>query len=334
MIGYMAQITGVGMKLGGDAGFCAGVKLIGACVDKLITNPNAVNCSSINEMPPNALYVEGSTVDRLLEGKIGLKEVKTGYNKILCLVNKPLNQISINAAHAYEWTMGGSVSFLELETPLKMTASINTDNSAGGLLTGVEEAIQQVKSLKDKPDQIMIHTFIDCPVSIARDYWNGKIKTNPWGTSEKLLSHQMSEALNIQCVHAPMEFLTEPAYDKVVSRSQSAEAIDLTYSFCCYKGLHRAPRIVENYIKGAVLSSDIDFLLSPQGVWGRPHIACSKLKIPIIVVKENTTVYSSTFDEKIYTSNKNVILVNNYLEAAGVLMSMNAGVYWKGVISE
>ena len=327
MIGYMCQPTGIGMKYGGDAGFCLGVKLISSCVEKLIVNPNAVNCSSINEMTSNCLYVEGSTIDRVLEGKIGLKQRKIGYNKILCLVNKPLNQISINAAHAFEHTVGGEVFFMELDTPLTMLASINPDGSAGAYLTGVEEAIEQVKKLDILPDQIMIHTFIDCPKAISDAYWKGDIKINPWGRTESDLSKKMSQALNIMCVHAPMEFLEEPAYDKIVRRSQAPEAIDLTYSFCCYKGLNKAPQICEVYERGAILSSDISVLITPHGCWGRPHIAATKLGIPVVVVKDNTTIYSRTWNNEQYP--KNVILVENYLEAAGILMSLQAGIDYR-----
>ena len=69
--------TGLECALGGDAAYMPGVKLISECTNNLIVNPNAVNASDINEMPSNALYVEGSTIDRFLEGKLNLRKVKT-----------------------------------------------------------------------------------------------------------------------------------------------------------------------------------------------------------------------------------------------------------------
>ncbi len=53
--------TGIGAEIGGHAGDAAPTArlLAGAC-DTLITHPNVVNASDINELPENGLYVEGS----------------------------------------------------------------------------------------------------------------------------------------------------------------------------------------------------------------------------------------------------------------------------------
>ena len=84
--GIMIIPTGLDCALGGDAAYMPGVKLISNCANNLIINPNAVNASDINELPSNALYVEGSTIDRFLEGKLNLRKTKT-FNKILMAVN-------------------------------------------------------------------------------------------------------------------------------------------------------------------------------------------------------------------------------------------------------
>ncbi|KKL48567.1 hypothetical protein LCGC14_2324210 [marine sediment metagenome] len=64
----------------------------------------------------------------------------------------------------------------------------------------------------------------------------------------------------------------------------------------------------------------IAVMISPDGCWGRPHIACEEAGIPIVEVLENKTIFS---DNTAY----NMIQVDNYLEAAGLLMSMRAGVH-------
>ena len=97
--------TGLGCSIGGHAGDASPVaKLLGACCDKLITHPNVVNASDINEMPSNTLYVEGSMLDRFLEGQIELKEVTR--NKILVVANKPIKPDTINAVSAGRATIG------------------------------------------------------------------------------------------------------------------------------------------------------------------------------------------------------------------------------------
>ena len=61
--------TGIGCSLGGHAGDANAVaKLLASACDTLITHPNVVNASDLNELPDNALYVEGSIITRLLMG--------------------------------------------------------------------------------------------------------------------------------------------------------------------------------------------------------------------------------------------------------------------------
>ena len=49
-------------------------------------------------MPANALYVEGSILDRFLEGKVDLQEVSS--NRVLVAINPPIKPETINAVNA------------------------------------------------------------------------------------------------------------------------------------------------------------------------------------------------------------------------------------------
>ena len=52
--------TGIGAEIGGHAGDATPVaRLLASVCDTLITHPNVVNASDLNEMPANGLYVEG-----------------------------------------------------------------------------------------------------------------------------------------------------------------------------------------------------------------------------------------------------------------------------------
>ena len=69
--------TGVGAEVGGHAGDATpAAQLLASCCDQLITHPNVVNASDINEIPANAHYVEGSVLCRLLMGAVGLEPAK------------------------------------------------------------------------------------------------------------------------------------------------------------------------------------------------------------------------------------------------------------------
>ena len=52
-------------------------QLLASVCDTLITHPNVVNASDINEMPANSLYVEGGALCRMLMGTAGLQPVRS-----------------------------------------------------------------------------------------------------------------------------------------------------------------------------------------------------------------------------------------------------------------
>ncbi|VVC05562.1 Uncharacterised protein [uncultured archaeon] len=316
--------TGIGLKKAGDAAFNPGVKLLAKCTENLIVNPNSVNASDIMELPENGWYTEGSCIDRFLEGEINLQKPKT-QNKILMIVNSPVMPVNINGMNQGIWGLGANIEVLGLNTPLRMKTKINSDGSAGGEFTGADELIEQVKNCRKNFDCIALHTFIECPADVASYYFsNGGV--NPWGAVEAIVSKYLSNALNKQVVHAPSENESTKVYTRLAVQPHMApEIVSNCFLFCILKGLHRAPRLVNRGIFGGnvLRNEDIDFLVTPHGCWGRPHEAACKLGIPIIVVEEDTTIFSDGFE---YPSYKNLIFVKNYLECAGLLQCMNAGI--------
>ena len=313
MNGVFIIPTGIGAEIGGHAGDANPVvKLISTICDKLIIHPNVVNASDINEMPDNALYVEGSILDRFLEGSIQLKEVN--QNKILVVANAPLRGDTVNAVSAGRATIGIDAEILELKTPLKMIATMK-DGKATGKVLGWEELVGQVR--KYDFDALAIHTPINVSEEIALNYFkNGGI--NPWGGVEAKASKLISTSLNKPVAHAPLENKAgseemKNIIYKVVDPRIAPEIISNCFFHCVLKGLNRAPRIGEG-----IKVDDIDFMISPYGCVGRPHLACLEHNIPVIVVKENKTVLNQT--------NDNFIEVENYWEAVGIIAAMKAGI--------
>ena len=78
----------------------AAARLIGNSVDVLITHPNVVHGADFNEMTPNTLYVEGSVLNRLMMGTVGVRPRRG--NRLLVLVDTPEHEYiknhSINCA--------------------------------------------------------------------------------------------------------------------------------------------------------------------------------------------------------------------------------------------
>ncbi len=314
--------TGIGAEIGGHAGDANPVaKLIGKCCDKLITHPNVVNASDINEMPDNTLYVEGSILDRFLRDEIYLKE--TFYNKILLVVNKPVVSSTINSMNAAQMTIGANIELLELNTELKMTGFYK-DGKADGKVEGWLELCEQVRDYDF--DALAIQTDIKVEKETKIHYLTHKGGVNPWGGFEAIASKLISDKLDKPVAHSPFVDWEKSEDDlcdffDVVDPRMAAEMVSISYLHCILKGLHKAPRI--DYEKGLDVN-DVDFLITPINCVGEPHYACMKAGITVIAVKENKTVLNDEMPGSF-------IIVDNYLEAVGVLMAYKAGINYKSV---
>lgn len=314
MIAVLVIPTGVGATIGGDAGDGNPVaKLLAGCCDTLITHPNVVNASDINEMTDNTLYVDGAMLDRFLNEQIDLQRVIT-YNKILVVTNE-ITAETINAVSAARATIGIDAEIFKLPTPLLMRASTK-DNRAGGYHSGIKELVSSIKNMKF--DALAIHTPIRVDREVALNYYKyGGI--NPWGGIEAIVSRGISFHINKPVAHAPIEGVPSEdtelffIFKKIVPSRIAAEAISICYLHCVLKGLHRAPRAGRG-----INVTDVNVLISPYKCWGAPHRACRLHGIPIIAVKENKITCPTECQPD--------IIVKNYLEAAGVLQAMKAGV--------
>jgi len=304
--------TGVGAEIGGHAGDAnPAAKLIASVSDILITHPNVVNASDINEMTENTLYVEGSILDRFLEGEIELQPIF--YNRILVAVNAPVSPHTINAVSAARTTIGADVSIVELTTPLIMRATKADDNTASGIVYGWQELVDQVSQYDF--DALAITSLIEVDEKTELDYVrHGGV--NPWGGVEAKASRLIASALNKPVAHCPFGYGSLGVnFCEVVEPRISAEMISMCYLHCALKGLHRAPRI------GSGLSvRDVSCLITPFGCVGRPHKACLERDIPIIAVRENSTCLNDPMPDSF-------IIVENYLEAVGYIAAMRAGVH-------
>lgn len=312
--------TGLDAPIGGDAGDANPVaKMLAGCCDTLITHPNVVNASDINEMTENTLYVDGYMLDEFLLGRTHLDPVRT-YNKILVVYNPPKSLAekveTINAVNAARVTIGTDIEILELNESLLMFSVIK-GRVAGGFAKGVESLVKQVKG-RDF-DALAIHTSITVNRDVALNYYkNGGV--NPWGGVEASTSREIARQLRRPVAHAPLENACpndEELYNvfsEEVPPRIAPEAISRCYFHCVLKGLHRAPR----YSEYGLSVKDVDVLVSPYGCWGIPHKACETAGISVIYVEENTIPWGPL--------NETGILVRNYWEAAGYLMCLKAGV--------
>ncbi len=317
MIGVLIIPTGVGAEIGGHSGDGNPVaRLFGSLCNTLITHPNVVNASDINEMPPNTLYVEGSALDRFLSGDISLVPVSRP-NKILVVANSPLRPETINAVSASRATLGCNVSMVGLSKPLEMCGWVVRGNAVGAF-RGEHELLDQIKDISF--DALAVTT----PITVPKETCVGYLRNggaNPWGKVEADLSRYLSTTLGKPVAHAPVNSGMLDDFDEVVDPRMSAEMVSICNLHSVLKGLHYAPRLCEPSI--GLTNRDVDFMVSPWGCWGRPHDECRKSGIPIIGVRENKTNQSDACDFDYVAS--------NYWEAAGIVASWNARIFPESV---
>ncbi len=325
MVGVLIVPTGIGCSIGGHAGDANPVcKLLAACCDTLITHPNVVNASDINEMPDNVLYVEGSILDRFLENRVNLKPVSR-INKILVLCNE-YSQLTENAVSAARHTIGVDAETVVLRVPLVMNAGI-VDGKATGTFENLTALLAQIHGLSY--DALAIHTPIGVSNELAEAYYKGGT-VNPWGGVEAVVSRAIAEAVNRPVAHAPLETTTHDeelffVYQQRIDPRKTPEAISMSHLHCVLKGLHKAPKVIlranDNPHPFGLSVDDVDWLVSPIGCWGAPHNACVLQDIPIITVEENHPVVVIE-----YNKDDTTVWVENYWEAVGWIMCNRAGV--------
>jgi hypothetical protein len=308
--------TGIGCEIGGHAGDANTVaKLIGSVSTKLITHPNVVNASDINEMPTNTLYVDGCLLDRFLEGKDNLKEVRS--NKILVATNSPLSIDLVNSVNAARVTLGIEAEILVLDTPLEMIATKDEEGKACGIVKGWRELLKQTLELDF--DALAISTPIQVDKEVALDYLkNGGV--NPWGGVEAKASRMIAGHIFKPVAHAPLDTLENDClkgFKEIVDPRLSAEFVSCSYIHCVLKGLHKAP--IVSFEKEDISNKDVDVMISPNNCWGSPHEACVRNDIPIIIVGDNMPTVSRSIED-------GCIRVNSYLEAVGVIQAMKEGI--------
>jgi len=302
--------TGIGCEIGGHCGDGnAAARLLGACCETLVLHPNVVNASDVNEMPPNALYVEGSILDRFLRGKLKLERVKS--NKVLVVVNKADYQ-SINAVSAARATIGLDAEIVELAEPLQLLAKMENGIATGDVINW-KELVEQVR--EHEFDALGIATPITIDKETLANYFtHGGV--NPVGGVEAVASKLIADALDKPVVYGLVDYALK-GFTEVVDPRMAVEIVTENFIHCLLKGLHKAPRV--NYERGMSVH-EVDCMVSPYGCFGVPHQACLDAGIPVIVVRENRSCLNHPEREKF-------IYVENYLEAAGMLMAMEAGVH-------
>lgn len=328
--------TGIGSEIGGHAGDAAPVaRLLAACCDTLITHPNVVNASDINEIPENALYVEGSVLTRLLMGTAGLERVRA--NRLLVVIDAHKDELFVNAAinsvNAARASYGLKCpKVILLDPPIKLRARYTSSGAAAGRVEEFDGLCAVLDEHRNEYDAVAISSIIDVPSEYHMEYFQSAgSMVNPWGGVEAMLTHAVSSLYEVPSAHSPMLESREIANmdPGVVDPRMSAEAVSVAFLQCTLKGLQRSPRIVtdrETMTRSCVMTAeDISCLVIPVGCLGLPTLAALEQGIPVIAVRENRNVMRNDLTTLPWATGQ-LHIVENYWEAAGVIAALRAGI--------
>jgi hypothetical protein len=146
-----------------------------------------------------------------------------------------------------------------------------------------------------------------------------------------MLTHAVSILLDVPSAHAPMvdNMQEANAVFGVVDPRMSAEAVSSAFLHCVLKGLHRSPRIITDRMlfsqPGVLTAADVSCLVIPDGCVGLPTLAALEQGIPVIAVRENRNKMRNNLEDLPFSQGK-LFIVENYLEAVGVMAALKAGV--------
>ncbi len=326
--------TGIGAEIGGHAGDGGAVaRLLSSSCDNLITHPNVVNASDINELPENGLYVEGSVITRLLMGTIGLQKVRS--NRVMLVVDKHENKIfheaAVNAVSAARASLGLDCPVVvTMEDKVLMRSLYSSSGRAVGKIDYFERLYQLLNNYRSKYDAVALSSVIKVPENFHSDYY-AEDMINPWGGVEAMLTHAISNFFNVPSAHSPM-LESKEILDLdlgVVDPRKAAELVSVTFLHSVLKGLHKSPKIVRDHSMfshpGVLSASDISCVVIPDGCLGLPTLAAIEQGIPIVAVKENKNKMQNNLEELPFKPGK-LFIVENYLEVVGVMNAIKAGV--------
>lgn len=348
-VAVMLVPTGIGALVGGHAGDATpAAKLLAACADTLITHPNVVNAADINEMSANTLYVEGSVITRLMMGTVGLALRRS--NRILTIVDchdeSIIRHNAINSINAARASAGLACERIAMLSPrLTMTTTHSTSGRATGVVENLEGLLDIIASNRADIDAVAVTSVINMDPGAQEAYFQEpplmsddasvselmRETINPFGGVEALLTHCLSSLFEIPTAHSPMYDSIEIMNSDVgeYEPRKAAEAVSVSFLHCILKGLARSPAIVTDRTlfshRGVISNSDISCLVIPEGCIGLPTLAALEQRVPVIAVKGNKNAMRGDLGALPWAKNQ-LYRVENYWEAAGVMMALKAGV--------
>ncbi len=318
--------TGVKASIGGYVGDAVpATNILAGVSDLVITHPNVVNGVLLNEARANVAYVEGFLLDEFLKGNTCLRFTRS--NKIGVVLDSAADETSmelaLNTIETIRSNAGADIiDYTITEKPVGAKAVKTKSGAFVGEIKDENVFLKAAEKLVRKgAEAIAVATVISIKKKDLEDYLKGKAP-NPYGGTEALISRTISKTLGVPAAHAPMlreREITSALHRGHVDPRASAESVSSAFLGSVIKGLMKAPQPSVNGLSIA----DVNAIVVPYSCCGGvPALAADYYGIPLIAVKENTTVLD-VIPEKLGVK---AIIVDNYFEAAGVLEALKQGI--------
>ena len=327
--------TGIGCEIGGFAGDALpAAKLLASASGCLITHPNVMNGGSLSENNKDIFYVEGYSLDRFAKCEIGLKRVK--HQKIGIIFDSSIEQEllvrHLQAADACVATLGIHIdSYVLTKKPLGVVIDSESRNISGGIIQNPDTLIEAGQQLikKGATALAIIAKFPDnLDSSVTNAYREGK-GVDPIAGVEALISHLISKFLKVPCAHSPA--LRPIELNLNLDPRAASEEIGYTFLPSVLIGLSKAPDLIELPNNNEIITlhpSQTESIVVPEGALGGEGVLAGiERGLNIISVKNKNLV---GIDNQNFNY-PNLFEVNNYFEAAGLILAIRRGINPKSI---
>ena len=327
--------TGIGCEIGGFSGDALpAAKLLASASGCLITHPNVMNGGSLSEKHNDIFYVEGYNLDRFAKGEIGLRRVRQQKIGIIfdSSIEHELLVRHLQAADACVATLGIDVdSYVLTKKPLGIVIDSESPSISGGLIQNPDSLIEAGEILIEKGATaiaIVAKFPNNLDLNVTNAYREGK-GVDPIAGVEAVISHLISKFLKVPCAHAPA--LTPIELNLNLDPRAAAEEIGYTFLPSVLIGLSNSPDLIELPNKSEIITlhpSQTESIVVPSGALGGEGVLVGIERGLNIISVKNKNILNVNYQNISYP---NLFEVNNYFEAAGLILSIRKGINPKSI---
>ena len=288
-----------------------------------------MNGGTLSENNKDIFYVEGYSLDRFAKGEIGLKSVKQQKIGIIfdSSIEYELLMRHLHVADACVATLGIDVdSYVLTKKPLGIVIDSESQGISNGLIENPDALIEAGERLIERGITAIaiVAKFPDNLDLIETNLYREGNGVDPIAGVEAVISHLISKFLKVPCAHAPA--LSPIELNENLDPRAASEEIGYTFLPSVLIGLSTAPDLIELPDKKENITlypSHIESVVVPSGALGGEGVlACMERDVNIISVNNKNILNLDNH----YFNYPKLIEVDNFFEAAGLILSLREGI--------